>query len=288
MHRSRRWRPLVDYVLKGRPLVAAAFASHPILFRPLLSDYLDARIPTRDRYLNFAHDLAFTAHRLQRSFPGFFPTRLEQTLWTDSGLHYALVLALNVRDPQEGLWRLSLRDGGGATVFHASFAILPGGRLFIGAVQGANHGAMGDAPAAVRAATKHFDGLRPPFLLLHGLRRIAAVWGIGAMIGVSTRNQLTACAGRDKRAAVRFSYDRYFLEAGAQPSPCGNWALPTAPLAKPLADVPSRKRAMYRRRLLLLRHLDERIGSLLADGDLDCAPGSNAREFCAEHTPIPF
>ena len=193
------------------------------------------------------------------AFPGFFQRGVAQVLWTDTVHRFSLTLGLNTLCPEEGLWRVSLLDQHGQPVYGTCFSILPGPRLFIGVIQGGRASAGHDPRAAIRAATRHFAGLRPQFLLLQVLRELAMAWDIPALTGVADAHQVSRRRRRHLPIQVRFSYDAYFAEAAAQPGRDGNWALAAKAGDRAMHTLPSRKRALYRRREQLLQDLANQI-----------------------------
>jgi uncharacterized protein VirK/YbjX len=240
--------------------------SNPSLFAPLLGQFLHTR-PWAPKQLveHFSHDLEFTAGRIRKAFPDFFSHRLHHWLWTSPDQDYAINFAMNLVYPHEGLWRIELYGPGQTLLFSICFSILPGPVLYIGAVQGGRSASGSAVPNLIRSATKRFEGLRPPFLLLDVVQTLACVWGISEIVGVSAQNQLKGHSKSRYADSVRFSYDAFWLESGATPRPDGNWHLASAQRQPRLEDVPSRKRAMYRRRFALMDGLRHSIASRLSD-----------------------
>jgi uncharacterized protein VirK/YbjX len=262
MSRTHRHQGIVDKAVASCPWVWPTLDCHPILFRPLTSGFLDARLSYQRRVEVFAHDLRFTSTHVQRAFPGFFPNDLQAHLWVDTTQHYALVLDLNLDHPQEGLWRLSLR-GAGERIFSVCFSILPGPEIFIGGVQGGRSTASASMVDSIRAATKAFEGIRPHFLLVDVIRTLAAAWEVNAIRGISSRLQLKGRSRGRGPAAVKFSYDEFFQDLGGIGTVDGLWTIPTSTADRDIADAPSRKRAMYRRRSGLLDQLRGTVRSKL-------------------------
>lgn len=256
--RSRYWRLPVDDAVARCPAIGVALKKHPVLFRPLVSRFLNANFTLKDRFHAFAHDLSFTANRIHRSSPEVLLESSKGLLWSECG--FVIEMALNVTSPQEGLWRIDLKDSCGRCVFFVSFSVLPGPAMFIGAIQGGSACAGSDPRLAVRAATKYFAGLRPQCLLLQVLRCIASAWRVRSIVGVSDRNQVTLRSKRSRRTMIAFSYDAYFVQSGAQRSPCGNWQVPLGCAERTVESIPSRKRSMYRRRQILIQQLEHQIG----------------------------
>jgi hypothetical protein len=223
---------------------------------------LDARLSHQRRVEAFAHDLRFTSAHVQRAFPNFFPIDLQALLWADSAHRYALVLDLNLDHPQEGLWRLSLQVAG-RRIFALCFSVLPGPEIFVGGVQGGRSTPSASMVDSIRAATKEFEGVRPHFLLFDVVRTLASTWDAKAIRGIASRHQLKVRSSGRGSAGVRFSYDEFFQDLGAVDMVDGLWTIPTIFADRDVSDAPSRKRAMYRRRRVLLDQLRGTIRSKL-------------------------
>ena len=260
MSRIRRYQDVVDAAVRSSPWVWKTLQRHPILFRPLTSGFLDARLNNQCRAEAFAYDLRFTSTYVQGAFPRFFPTQLQAPLCVDLPQCYTLILDLNLDHPQEGLWRLSLQNVD-ARIFSVCFSVLPGPEIFIGGVQGGRSTALANMVEQIRAATKAFEGIRPHFLLVDVIRTLAAAWNAKTIRGIPSRLQLKVRSGGRGRAGVRFSYDEFFQDLGAVATPDDLWAIPTTTMDRDISDVPSRKRAMYRRRKVLLDHLRKAVRS---------------------------
>ena len=260
-------RRQVDAAVERCPWIRPVLARHVILFRPLMRRFLDPRWDAGERFKAYAHDLEFTSTRLHARFPAFFPDKLRTLLWEDPLGTYSIELALNLANPQEGFWRLVLLDGQTEPLVSVCFSIIPGPRLFIGAVQGA---ARADARIRNKSATKYFHGLRPPHLLIHATRMVADAWNIATIAAISDRYQITAARYRSCRRAMDFSYDACFREAGACRTPEGHWNIPLSPQPRGVAEVPVRKRAMYRRRAGLVMELRQQIHHRIA-GSAGCS-----------------
>lgn len=266
-HRAKKFRSILDATIRKRPYLYRPLDHHPAMFAPLLGRFLHAR-PWAPKQLveNFSHDLDFTSGRLRRAFPDFFARSLSEPLWTDPDDGYSIRFAMNLVYPHEGLWRIELYGRGAVLLFSICFSVVPGPVLFIGAVQGGRSGDGVDLPDAIRSATKRFEGLRPPFLLLDCVRTVARAWSIPRIVGVSTEYQLKGNEKSRCADAVRFSYDAFWTESGGASTDDGNWCIPVVPRAHDLGNVPSRKRAMYRRRIELLDAIRDSMAHRLRDG----------------------
>ena len=95
------------------------------------------------------------------------------------------------------------------------------------------------------------------------LRTLCSQWGIVAIRGVSQRHQLKV-RSRSGSATVQFSYDAFFAQLDGELDSDGNWSIPLRAAERQIRDAPSRKRAMYRRRITLISNILESIGARLA------------------------
>lgn len=62
-----------------------------------------------------------------------------------------------------------------------------------------------------------------------------------------------------KRRDIAFDYDAFCAEEKGTATSAGDWLLPQRAELRPLADIPSKKRAETRRRRALLEQIDGRI-----------------------------
>jgi uncharacterized protein len=254
MGRSLAFRRNVDSAVDRCPWILPALERYPILLSPLTSGFLCARHSLRQRFAWFAHDVEFTSTRIHEQWPRFFQGEPTTTLWSDEVNGYRVDLSLNVAYPREGLWQLSLRTPGHPQLFCLRFSVLAGPSVFIGAVQGACQSEVAKVPELIRDATRDLHGLRPHFLLFEVLRALAQAWDIERIEGITTGNHVKHRRGR-RGTGMRFSYDRYFEELGARRTLEGNWRAPKVAPQRSLAEVHSRKRAMYRRRHEMLEDM---------------------------------
>lgn len=259
--------------------MAATLSMHPELFLPLLATYLSPHLSMPERIDAVAYDLEFTPSRLRQILPDFLPFRREATLYVSSDSRFSIELSLNTQNPQEGLWRLTLLDQHRSQAYFLCFSVLRGPRFFIGAIQGGNTGNSAQRLGIIKAATKHFTGLRPPFVLLHVLRRLAATWNISFIAGAADAGQVSVLSHRRRRQPVHFSYDDFFLETGATLAPCGDWHVPMSAPERSLNDVPHRKRSLYRRRHLLLQSIDSQVVARLTPDVIEPYRGEVLRKL---------
>ncbi|HEN8800617.1 DUF535 domain-containing protein [Pseudomonas sp. CM25] len=139
--------------------------------------------------------------------------------------------------------------------------------LFIGAVQGIHKGIDSETSLAIyRDLTKDFEGLRPRSLLLEALKCLARTLGVTQLYAVSDacRHHRHPYFGNDKGQDLAANYDVIWQENAATASNREDFfAIPLAPAQRAEADIPAKKRAMYRRRQALLDDLFNRLQAAL-------------------------
>jgi len=139
--------------------------------------------------------------------------------------------------------------------------------LFIGAVQGIHKGIDSETSLAIyRDLTKDFEGLRPRSLVLEALKCLARALGVTHLYAVSDdcRHHRHAYFGSDKGQDLAANYDVIWQEHGASASNFADFfSLPLAQAQRAEADIPAKKRAMYRRRQAMLDDVFARLQAAL-------------------------
>ncbi|MHC8339810.1 DUF535 family protein [Pseudomonas sp. HLT2-19-2] len=139
--------------------------------------------------------------------------------------------------------------------------------IFIGAVQGIHKGVESDRSLSIyRDLTKDFEGLRPRSFLIEVIKYIAINIGVGRIyaVGDGYRHHRHPYFGAEKAKELAANYDLIWLEHGATPSEREDFfEIPMVLSKKALESIPSKKRAMYRRRYELLDDTFKKIDSVL-------------------------
>lgn len=119
--------------------------------------------------------------------------------------------------------------------------------ILIGGIQGLRDE---NAQEIFRDLTKRMHGLRPASTLLHVMRALAEAWRKSTILAVGDR----AHALNHKRAAgdIQSRYDDIWLSNGAVACENGLFELPIEASEKTPEQIPTRKRAQYRRRYALM------------------------------------
>jgi uncharacterized protein len=180
---------------------------------------------------------------------------------------YSLVVGESVRCWREGLLTVSWRDAlehvdlAWATV---SFEKHPeSGKR--GALIGGLQGPAGGDRERVREATRECHGLRPKAAVMEAIGEFCRIARVEVLTGVSMKTHVSTAT------AVQFSadYDGFWRESGGV-EVGGRFVLPLRPYHRDISEVPSNRRAAFRRRQALIAHLLAQIdraidGGLTAD-----------------------
>jgi uncharacterized protein VirK/YbjX len=134
---------------------------------------------------------------------------------------------------------------------------------YIGAIQGGNtDGVMAD----YKDLTKTLHGMRPRDFLVELLRTLCRVLGVSRILAVADerRQHRASYFGNAKAEVLSLNYDDIWAERGAVRENDEFFALAIEAPLKSLDEIPSKKRAMYRRRYELLDSLEAAIAATLA------------------------
>lgn len=259
---AARHHPVLLAVLDRHPAWRRLFEADPRYAHCALSHFVDRRFGMGERFASMAADLQAAAHWFGASLVSRLVQREQVSLWSldeDTHLH----LGLNDVSYHEGLWALSLRDASGRRLYYLSFSFLGARTLLIPTVQGPI-GPDESARDLIRRLTKSAHGMRPPVLLIAALRLLAAQWGCAQLLGIAPEHHVKGRWNLRGRR-LRFDYATLWQEQGGQPDRGGHWALPLPLGCRELHEVPSHKRAMYRRRLAMLETMRHRIEGFFAE-----------------------
>lgn len=227
-------------------------ATSPRAFYPVMHKHLDRRFDTMARARSMVESMRsmerVAGQALARElFGGGLVTLGELPDAT------RITLGLNRLTFHEGLWAIDLTRADGLRLFTISFGWGgEPGTLMLGCVQGPPRDI--DGLACVRDLTDAAHGLRPGHLLMFVLRHCAQLWAVSQVIGVDEAYQVK---GRWNHRATerRFDYAAFWGDAMGTVLPSGNWQLPVCVPRRAIEDVPTKRRAMYRRRYAWLDSL---------------------------------
>ncbi|WP_269138818.1 VirK/YbjX family protein [Paraburkholderia hospita] len=196
---------------------------------------------------------------------------------------YALVVSEPVRCWREGLLTVAWRDAlehvdlAWATV---SFEKHPeSGKR--GALIGGLQGPAGGDRERVREATRACHGLRPKAAVMEAVGEFCRIARVEVLTGVTRKTHVSAAT------AVRFSadYDGFWRESGGVEVD-GRFVLPLRPYHRDISEVPSNRRAAFRRRQMLIADLLAQIDRAVDEGlTADVKPPHLSHAEADDHLP---
>lgn len=294
----------------SRPALQPLAAMHPpLLLRPLRS-YLWRGLGAEGRADAFASHFGWLAES--------FPAAAIEALYGGHGWPVGAIdtgagrvewrLAAGRALGREGELELAMLFDG-AALLRCAFSVLPQAAVVAGDGAQARHdpasdtrvlvvGCLQGAPgcgAALKALGDAMQRNQPQALLLAALQGLCAGWGLAQLAGVADEAHVYA-GYRSLRRRVGQDYDALWQGLGAQGRGATHWQLPPQPQARPEAELPSRKRAAYRRRIECRQAVYAEVARaarqlLLRPGRLGPGAGAPAwrpaAEAAVEHTAAP-
>lgn len=138
-----------------------------------------------------------------------------------------------------------------------------GVKLILGAIQGIHSGvSREDSLLMFKTLTKTFQGMRPRSLLIFILRVIARYVGAERICAIAdaNRHHRHRYFGAIEQTKLGTDYDEIWLEhGGVFDSSSGFYQLSMEAKRKEFSEIPSNKRAMYRRRFEILQHIEHAV-----------------------------
>jgi hypothetical protein len=260
------WRLALTWNVRGRLLrefdgqamAAALFRAQPRAFYPVMSHLIDRRMSAQERLRATLASLRVVSRSVgdDANVASLLTQGLTLVELAD---HTRVVLSLNDVSFHEGLWQIGLVGADGVRLYSIGFGFTDDWTLLMGNVQGPS--LKDEGLDRIRDVTHAAHGMRPPHLLVHTLRVLAARWGATRLQGVDPENHVKGRWNlRDSR--LRFDYRAFWQEHEATRDVDGNWSLPLDTALRPLEEVPTKRRAMYRRRYAMLEALQLAVSTL--------------------------
>jgi uncharacterized protein VirK/YbjX len=259
-------RLLLTWNVRGRLLrefdeqamTRALFRAEPRAFYPLMNHLIDRRMGAQARLHTTLTSLRVVTASVgdEANVRSLLTQGITLVELTD---HTRVVLSLNDVSFHEGLWQIALVGADGVRLYSIGFGFTDAQTLLIGNVQGPS--LKDEGLDRIRDVTHAAHGMRPPHLLVHTLRVLAAQWGATRLQGVDPENHVKG-RWNLRSSRLRFDYRAFWAEHEAARDDGGNWSLPLATAMRPLEEVPTKRRAMYRRRYAMLEALQLAISTL--------------------------
>ena len=174
-----------------------------------------------------------------------------------------LVLCAESGQRKEGLAAVMFNLPGEVPVYQILFWIARRGddwAMWIGAMQGPN---VDDAKDLVKRITKKCHAYRTKNLILYAAQAVARSLGVTKIFAVTNEGYYANNHVRRDRK-LKTSFSDFWAEAGGIPTDDERfYELPLVETRKTVEEIPSHKRAQYRRRFALLDELDAAIATTL-------------------------
>lgn len=232
--------------INQHPELPALLNSKPSYSYPLVHRFLDKRFNATQRLQAIYSNLTF------------LPSSLWQPLcFGEIVQDFAIYLNLNQHQAMEGYWSLELKHTPtDQLVYLLTFGKIDDA-LLIAVIQGPN---FDGSKELVKLLTKKCHGLRPAYLMVEAMKGLTNVLGYQKLRGIPQKYQNKSRFIQSKRYVV--DYDKIFAESmGSQTY---YWELPLSFETKAIEDIPSNKRAMYRKRYAMLNALQQTMAEKLA------------------------
>ena len=262
-----RMKALWDY-FHSTPLLAKIADQYPFVYEQPQRAFFYHRSTFEERAELVEAHFAFLAERLREDV--LLSLYREETfpLWDGpelDGKPLALSLFYEPGQRKEGILSVMLRLAD-QPLYQMIFWLAPDKAgetaLWIGAMQGPN---MDDAREIVKKATKLCHAYRTKNLILYATQAVARSLGVAHIYAVTNEGYYTNNHLRmDKKLKTDFS--EFWREAGGHET--GDSRFDELPLVEPrktMDEVPTRKRAVYRRRFAMLDELDAAVEARIRD-----------------------
>lgn len=173
---------------------------------------------------------------------------------------YSISMNSSLHLDKEGEITLRFLDENDEPLANVTFALINYqglSTLFIGAIQGPNQNID---HAKIQQATKACHGLFPKRILMEAVLLFAEKMNMQQVFAVSNKTHIYIHRRYSKRKQRMFAdYDTFWETLGAHAHPNGYFHFPVQIKHRSLDDIPSKKRAEYRRRYQLLDEMETQI-----------------------------
>ena len=174
-----------------------------------------------------------------------------------------LVLCAESGQRKEGLAAVMLNLSDDTPVYQILFWIAKARddwAMWIGAMQGPN---VDDARELIKKITKKCHAYRTKNLILYAAQAVARSLGLKKIFAVTNEGYYANNHLRRDRK-LKTSFSDFWIEAGGTPTDDARfYELPLVETRKTAEEIPTHKRAQYRRRFALLDELDKSVAEVL-------------------------
>ncbi len=228
------------------------FNEEPYRCNTLLRKYCDNRFSAEERLRMICHNFILAENYFGKSLCQKLVSE-QQILLANLTEDLQVYLNINRIDPFEGFFSLNILTTEKERVYDASFTFLPPNKILIASIQGPKGE---DAAQLVKTATKSLFGVRPMFMLVNIFKMLAQDLQLD-LEGIAHKNQ-----GKyrfNDHTKLLFNYDEFWSENQGVLNADGYWHLPLDIERKPLEEIQSKKRSMYKKRYAMLDETAQQI-----------------------------
>lgn len=222
---------------------------------PLVHRFLDKRFNAKQRLNAMLDNFRFLPQIFARNH---LPSPWGQNVSLGEIVpDFEMTLGLNHHQPMEGFWALELRyKPQDKLVYVLTFGKIDQA-LLIAVIQGPN---FEGSKEMVKLLTKKCHGLRPAYLMVECMKAVTLSLGYSKLLGIPHKYQNKSRFVQSKRYVV--DYDAIFSESAGILK--DYWELPLTFETKPMEEISSNKRSMYRKRYAMLAQLQAAMQRELA------------------------
>lgn len=239
-------------------------ASYPFVYEQATRAFFYYRSTFEERIRLIEEHMEFLSARLNEDFMLRLYGDEKIELWRlplDETLgEMNLVICAEPGQRKEGLAAIMFNLPDETPVYQIIFWIArsPSGEwaMWLGAMQGAN---VDDARDLIKRITKRCHAYRTKNLILYAAQAVARSLGVEKIFAVTNEGYYANNHVRRDRK-LKTSFSDFWAEAGGTPTDDKRfYELPLTETRKTVEEIPSHKRAQYRRRFALLDELDAAI-----------------------------
>ena len=262
LHRGEMQK--LDAFFQKDPILAQLAEIYPFVYEQPTRAFFYNKSTFDERARIVEQHMLFLCGKLRADV--LFPLyqRVSVPLWQGimcMGEQMTAALFFDYGQRKEGLLSVILRLGA-ASLYQIIFWIAPAedgaDAMWIGAMQGPN---MENARDVVKAATKACHTYRTKNLVLYIAQAVARSLGIGRIYAVTNEGYYANNHVRVDRK-LKTDFSAFWREAGGTDTADARFMeLPLIEPRKTMEEVPTRKRAVYRRRFALLDAIDAEVSA---------------------------
>jgi uncharacterized protein len=132
---------------------------------------------------------------------------------------------------------------------------------YVGGLQGLR---STEAVDIYRSLTHRMHGLRPRDLLVTAFRLLCDSLGVARILAISDSKRICSNSYHSPGERVFSSYDSVWIECGGVPRDDAFFELSPRLTQRSVKEIPSRKRAQYRRRYAMIDVMAQQVGDAVA------------------------